>query len=74
MTLTHITLTRLQNDVAMATSKHILGMVGHLLREEEQREFFAMVKEQIAAAFVTHDVLQEREAKRLGRINLKVEQ
>jgi hypothetical protein len=60
-----MTLTRLQNDVTMAASKRIFEMVGHLLREEDQREFFGMVKEQIAAALITHDVLLERERKRI---------
>jgi hypothetical protein len=41
--------------------------VGHLLREEEQKEFFGMVFTAIEACLIRRDVLLARERKRLGK-------
>ena len=58
---------RLQHDCAMATAKSVLDMVGHLLRPEEQREFFGMVYEAVSACLVRHDELRRAGRQRLGK-------
>lgn len=60
-------MTRLDHDCAMATAKAVLDMVGHLLRPEEQKEFFGMVFTAIEACLIRRDVLLSRERKRLGK-------
>lgn len=60
-------MTRLDHDCAYATAKAVLDMVGHLLREEEQREFFNMTFKAIEACLIQRDMLLERERKRLGK-------
>ncbi len=56
---------RLRHDCAMVTAIAILEMVGHLLRPEEQREFFGMVYEAVTAGLVQFDGLRKAELKRL---------
>ncbi len=56
---------RLRHDCAVATAKAILGMVGHLLRPEEQREFFGMVYEAVVAGLLKFEDLRKAELKRL---------
>lgn len=58
-------MTRLDNDCAMATAKAVLDMVGHLLRPEEQREFFGMVLAAVEACLTKRDEMLARERKRL---------
>jgi hypothetical protein len=68
---------RIDHDVSMAASKNILNMAAPFLPEEECRDFFIRVMQQLEAAFVARDNLQEREQMRLGRIkamNREVEQ
>ena len=60
-------MTRLDHDCAMATAQAVLDMVGHLLREEEQREFFGMVFTAVEACLITRDERLKRERKRLGK-------
>ena len=60
-------MTRLDNDCAMATAKAVLEMVGHLLRPEEQREFFGMVLAAVEACLMKRDEMLARERKRLWR-------
>lgn len=63
-------MTRLDHDCAMATAKAVLDMVGHLLREEEQKEFFGMVVTAIEACLIKRDELLARERKWLGKPSL----
>ena len=60
-------MTRLDNDCAMATAKAVMDMVGHLLRPEEQREFFGMVRAAVEVCLMKRDELLARERKRLVR-------
>lgn len=60
-------MTRVNHDCAWATAKAILDMVGHLLREEERREFFGLVVTEVEACLVKRDELLKRERARLGR-------
>jgi hypothetical protein len=60
-------MTRLDHDCAFATAKAVLDMVGHLLHEEEQREFFNMVFAAIEACLIQRDALLARERNRLGK-------
>jgi len=60
-------MTRVDHDCAMATAKAVLDMVGHLLRPEEQHEFFGMVACAVRACLLKRDELLARERKRLGR-------
>lgn len=60
-------MTRLDHDCAMAAAQAVLNMVGHLLREEEQREFHGMVVSAIEAMLIKRDELLARERKRLCR-------
>lgn len=59
-------MTRLDHDCAWTTAKAVLDMVGHLLREEEQREFFGEVVAAVEACLIRRDELLARERKRLG--------
>lgn len=58
-------MTRLDHDCAMATAKAVLGMVAHLLRPEEQAEFFGMACEAVKAGLTRRDELLARECRRL---------
>lgn len=58
-------MTRLDHDCAFATAKAVLDMVGHLLRPEEQKEFFGMVVTAVEACLLKRDELLARERKRL---------
>ena len=60
-------MTRLDHDVIWPTASAILGLVGHLLREEEQREMFAETVEALSAMLARRDELLARERKRLAR-------
>jgi hypothetical protein len=59
--------TRLDHDCAWATAKAVLDMVGHLLREEEQKEFFSMTVAAVEACLIKRDELLARERKRLAK-------
>lgn len=58
---------RLRHDCAMTTARDVLDMVGHLLRPEEQREFFGLVYEAVTACLVRHEELRRAEHRRLGK-------
>lgn len=58
-------MTRLDHDCAMATAKAVLDLVGHMLRPEEQREFFSEVVAAIGDCLLKRDELLARERKRL---------
>ena len=57
--------TRLDHDCAMACAMAVLDMVAHLLRPEEQKEFFDMVTTAITGCLVKRDELLRRENQRL---------
>lgn len=54
-------MSKLDIDCAMATAKAVLDMVGHLLRPEEQREFYGMVVEAVQVCLLRRDELLARE-------------
>lgn len=56
---------RLVNDMAAARAAEIVDAVRHLLRPEEQREFFNVAREAILAGCLWVDVNAQREAERL---------
>lgn len=60
-------MTRLDHDCAWATAKAVLDMVGHLLRQEEQKEFFGMVVAAVEACLIKRDELLARERTRLAK-------
>lgn len=60
-------MTRLDHDVCMAAAKAVLDTVAHLLRPEEQREFFDAVFTTLEAALLRRDEMLARERRRLGK-------
>ena len=60
-------LTRLDHDVCMAAAKAILDPVAHMLRPEEQHEFFGMTFTALEAMLIRRDELLKRERQRLGK-------
>lgn len=60
-------LTRLDHDCAMGAATAITEMVAHLLRPEEQKEFFGMVFTAVEAMLIRRDEMLKRERQRLGR-------
>ena len=57
---------RLDTDLSHTLARQVLRMVGHLLREEEQAEFYGQVLTAVQASFLTRDELSTRERKRLA--------
>jgi hypothetical protein len=58
-------MTRLDHDCVMAAAQAVLDMVAHLLRPEEQKEFFGMVFSALEAMLIKRDELLKRERQRL---------
>lgn len=48
-------MTKFDSECATATAKAVLEMVGHLLRPEEQREFYGMVVDAVRASLLKRD-------------------
>lgn len=60
-------MTRLDHDCAMAAAQAILDTIDHLLRPEEQQEFFGMTFTALEAMLIKRDELLKRERQRLGK-------
>jgi len=58
-------MTRFDSECAKATAKAVLEMVGHLLRPEEQREFYGMVVDAVRAGLLQRDEQLARDRMRL---------
>lgn len=48
-------MTKFDSECATATAKAVLEMVGHLLRPEEQRDFYGMVVDAVRASLLKRD-------------------
>lgn len=58
-------MTKFDSECAKATAKAVLEMVGHLLRPEEQREFYGIVVDAVQAGLLKRDERLARERKQL---------
>ncbi|MDY3554984.1 hypothetical protein R5W24_004116 [Gemmata sp. JC717] len=60
-------MTRHDNECAMSAARAVLGLVAHLLRPEEQKEFFGEVYEAVKNCLLVREEMLRRERARLGK-------
>lgn len=56
---------RLIHDVAFATSRHILAVFAGCIREDEQRDAFAEIYQQVKAGIELYELSNDRMDRRL---------
>ena len=59
-------MSRLDTDLSHELARRVVGLVGHLLRDEEQLDLYREVLAAVQASFLKRDTLLARQRKRLG--------
>lgn len=55
----------LQHEIAFALAQQIVGLVAHILREEEQRELFSQVYDALMAGLRKYEEKADRRMRRI---------
>lgn len=60
-------MSRIDSECAMAAAKAVLDLVAHMLRPEEQKEFFCQAVDAVKQCLLMRDEMLRREQQRLGK-------